>query len=88
MPKPEYEVLIERAAEKDLRKLPKDVHDRVIEAILPLSANPRPPGSKKLAGSKNDCRIRVGAYPVLYHIADQVRIVRVYRVRHRRDVYK
>jgi mRNA interferase RelE/StbE len=50
--------------------------------------NPRPPGSKKLAGSKNEWRIRVGDYRVLYDIADKVRIVRVYRVRHRRDVYK
>lgn len=88
MPKPEYDVLIERAAEKDLRRLPEDVHERVIEAILPLAINPRPPGSKKLAGSKNDWRIRVGDYRVLYDITDKVRIVRVYRVRHRRDVYK
>lgn len=88
MPKPEYEILIERSAEKDLRRLPEDVHQRVIEAILPLSANPRPPGSKKLVGGKNDWRIRVGDYRVIYDITDSVRIVRVYRVRHRRDVYR
>lgn len=88
MPKPEYEVLIERSAEKDLRRLPEEVHDRVIGSILTLALNPRPPGAKKLVGSKSDWRIRVGDYRVLYDIADQVRIVRVYRVRHRRDVYK
>ncbi len=88
MPKPEYEILIERSAEKDLRRLPEEVHERVIESILPRAQNPRPPGSKKLAGGKSDWRIRVGDYRILYDIADKVRIVRVYRVRHRRDVYK
>ncbi|MFY8217319.1 MAG: type II toxin-antitoxin system RelE family toxin [Chthoniobacterales bacterium] len=79
---------MERAAKKDLRKLPEEIHSRVIESILRLATNPRPPGSKKLAGSTTDWRIRIGDYRVLYDIADKVRIVRVYRVRHRRDVYK
>ena len=83
-----FEILLERAAEKDLRRLPDDVHDRVIKAIKPLSKEPRPSGAKKLAGGKNDWRIRVGDYRVLYEIADSIRIVRVYRIRHRRDVYK
>jgi mRNA interferase RelE/StbE len=38
--------------------------------------------------SKNDWRIRVGDYRVIYEIADAIRIVRVNRVRHRREVYR
>ena len=87
MEKPGYDVLIERTAERDLRRLPADVHDRVVAAIIPLATNPRPPGSKKLTGTRNDWRIRVGDYRVLYDISDKVRIVRVYRVRQRRDAY-
>lgn len=83
-----FEILLERSAEKDLRRLPDEIHDRVIQAISNLSGNPRPSGAKKLAGSKSDWRIRVGDYRVLYDIADAIRIVRVYRVRHRKDVYK
>lgn len=83
-----YRVLLERAAEKDLRKLSPDIHDRIITAIRGLAANPRPPGCRKLVGSKNDWRIRVGDYRVLYEIADAIRVVRVNRVRHRRDVYR
>lgn len=82
-----FEILIERAAEKDLRHLSDDVHRRVIKAIKPLKEQPRPAGAKKLTGSKNDWRIRVGDYRILYEIADAIRIVRIYRVRHRRDVY-
>lgn len=83
-----YQVLLERAAERDLRRLSADVHERVIDAIKGLAANPRPAGCRKLVGSKNDWRIRVGDYRVLYEIADTIRIVRVNRVRHRREVYR
>ena len=83
-----YNLVIERAAEKDMQRLPEDVHDRVSEAILQLKSNPRPHGSKKLVGTAGSWRIRVGDYRVLYDIADAVRIVRVYRVRHRKDVYR
>ena len=83
-----FEIVLERAAEKELRRLSDEVHDRVIEEISTLAANPRPPGSKKLSGSKSNWRIRIGDYRVLYDIADTVRVVRVYRVRHRRDAYR
>jgi mRNA interferase RelE/StbE len=83
-----YRVLLERAAEKDLSRLSVATHDRVIAAIRALAANPRPPGSRKLTGSKSDWRIRVGDYRVIYEIADEIRIVRVNRVRHRGEVYR
>jgi mRNA interferase RelE/StbE len=83
-----YRVLLERNAEKDLSKLPVELHDRVVRAIRGLIINPRPPGSRKLTGTKNDWRIRVSDYRVIYEIADQIRIVRITRVRHRRDVYR
>ena len=83
-----YRVLLERGAEKNLARLSPDNHDRVIDAIRALSTNPRPPGCRKLTGSKNDWRIRVGDYRVIYEIADEIRVVRINRVRHRREVYR
>ena len=83
-----YRVLLERGAEKDLSRLSFEIHDRVIAAIRALANNPRPPGCRKLAGTKNDWRVRVGDYRVVYEIADQHRVVRINRVRHRREVYR
>ena len=83
-----YHVLLERAAEKDLARLSSEIHARVIAAIQALATTPRPPGCRKLAGSKHDWRIRVGDNRVVYEIADQIRVVRVNRVRHRREVYR
>jgi mRNA interferase RelE/StbE len=83
-----YRVFLERAAERDLKKLSVRVHDRVISAIQGLAKNPRPAGCRKLTGAENDWRIRVGDYRVVYEIADAIRVVRVNRVRHRREVYR
>ena len=83
-----YRVFLERAAEKDLRRLSPDIHDRIIRAIQGLVRNPRPPGCRKLTGTENDWRIRVGDYRVVYDIDDTTRVIRVNRVRHRREVYR
>ncbi|MBI5770622.1 MAG: type II toxin-antitoxin system RelE/ParE family toxin [Verrucomicrobia bacterium] len=83
-----YRVLLERGAEKDLARLSSEVHERVIAAITALALDPRPPGCRKLTGGKSDWRIRIGDYRVVYEIADAIRIVRVNRVRHRREVYR
>jgi mRNA interferase RelE/StbE len=71
-----------------LARLPVEMHDRLIAAPQSLAHNPRPPGCRKLAGTKNDWRIRVGDYRVVYEIADVIRVVRVHRVRHRHEVYR
>jgi len=60
----------------------------VIAAIQGLARNPRPPGCRKLTGAENDWRIRAGDYRVIYAIADVIRVVRVHRVRHRREAYR
>lgn len=83
-----YEILIERRAEKDLRRLAAEIFQRLIAAIQALADDPRPDGCKKLTGSENDWRIRVGDYRVLYEIDDKNQIVRILRVRHRREAYR
>jgi len=83
-----YRVLLERAAEKDLARLSFEIHDRIIVAIQALATNPRPAGCRKLAGGKQDWRIRVGDYRVIYEIADEIRVVHINCVRHRREVYR
>ena len=83
-----YELLIERTAERDLKSLPATLFDRIIPRIKALAEIPRPSGCHKLSGSKNDWRIRIGDYRVLYEIDDARKRVRIFRVRHRREVYR
>jgi mRNA interferase RelE/StbE len=83
-----YEILLERNAERDLKKLPKDMFDRAVLSIKFLAQNPKPHGSRKIVGSKNDWRIRVGDYRVIYEIDEEGRVVKIMRIRHRREAYR
>ncbi len=84
-----YEIYLERAAEKDLRRLSSKYFFRIITHIKDLAQNPRPTGCCKISGSKkNDWRIRIGEYRVLYEIKEDKQLVRIMRVRHRRDIYR
>jgi mRNA interferase RelE/StbE len=83
-----YRVLLERAAEKDLKSLSSKLHNQVIATLQRLAKNPRPSGCRKLTGADNDWRVRVGDYRIVYEIDDTDQNVRVNRVRHRREVYR
>lgn len=82
-----YEVFIERAAERDLKRLSADNFYRLIPHIKSLAPNPRPSGCRKIAGSLRDWRLRVGNYRIIYEIDDTAKVVRILRVRHRREAY-
>jgi mRNA interferase RelE/StbE len=83
-----YEILIERAVERDLKKLPAADFERIIPHLKGLAENARPAGSRKISGSGHDWRIRVGTYRVLHEIDEKEKTVKILRVRHRREVYR
>ncbi len=87
MPGPSYKVLLESRAEKDLNKLENDIRARVVARLLFLRNNPRPPGAKKLEGSKYAWRIRIGDWRVVYEIYDKTKEVKIYRIKHRSEGY-
>jgi len=83
-----YSIVVSKSAVKDLEKLPKAILAPIIEAIDGLAENTRPSGCKKLKGSSEEFwRIRKGDYRVVYQISDQVKIIDIRRIRHRRNVY-
>ena len=82
-----YKVELKRSAEKELRALPNKELLRIVEAIKSLADEPRPNGCKKLSGEEK-YRLRVGNYRILYQIEDDVLVVYVVKVGHRRDVYE
>ena len=85
---PEYSILFARSARKELQALDPTVANRVIRRIESLAATPRPPGCKKLEGSDNLWRIRIGDWRVIYSVDDRKRVVDISAVRHRRDAYR
>ena len=64
-----YEIVVTRAARKDLAALSHTVLSNVDRCIRNLAINPRPRGCKKLKGIPDLYRIRVGDYRIIYQIA-------------------
>jgi mRNA interferase RelE/StbE len=63
------------------------MRDRVRVVVDGLAADPRPVGVAKLAG-RDDYRVRVGDYRIVYAVNDAERLVLVARIAHRREVYR
>jgi mRNA interferase RelE/StbE len=82
-----YRIELRPAAVRVLRKLDPPVARRVQAAIALLAEDPRPPASRPLRG-RPAWRVRVGDYRVIYTIEDDVLLVVVVTLGHRRDVYE
>ena len=83
-----YSIYVESRPQKELDQLPAEIYDRIIKEVRALGVNPRPHGCRKITGSKQDWRIRVGDYRVVYEINDSSKEVHIMRVRHRREAYR
>jgi mRNA interferase RelE/StbE len=83
-----YAVIIVDVALRELSRIPTRDARRIDKTILTLGTTPRPHGCMKLAGSVDRWRIRIGDYRILYTISDERKRIEVYRILHRKDVYR
>ncbi len=82
-----YTIRIERSAQKQLAKINSPFFEAITSKVIALENDPRPPGCKKLAG-RESWRIRVGDYRIIYNIYDNVLLIHVIDIDHRRQVYR
>ena len=83
-----YRIEVRSEAKRQLAALPGPTRRRIDAKIQALAEDPRPVGAKKLVGSGELWRIRVGNYRVLYAIEDNVLVVIVVKIGHRQHVYR
>jgi mRNA interferase RelE/StbE len=84
-----YRLLIKASASKEIEATgTKADRRRVVEPILALVAEPRASGSQKLAGYDDRYRVRQGQYRIVYLIDDGRHEVTIYKVGHRKEVYR
>ena len=86
-----YRIFITRRADKQLRKLPAVMRERIAEEIAMLGHDPNDMrlDIKPLTNDREaQFRLRVGAYRVKFNRDDEIRIVEVTRVGHRREIYR
>ena len=82
-----YEIVFRKSVRKDLKPVPKRDMQRILADIAELANDPRPSQSRKLSGSEK-YRLRGGVYRVLYEIQDEILIVCIVKIGHRRKVYR
>ncbi|MFK7969914.1 MAG: type II toxin-antitoxin system RelE/ParE family toxin [Bacteroidia bacterium] len=82
-----YELRIERKAQKKLAKISEPYYSKIKEAILGLADDPRPKGYIKLK-NREGYRIRVSNYRIIYEIFDDVLLIDVIAIGHRKDIYE
>jgi mRNA interferase RelE/StbE len=81
-----YRIEVRPAAVRALKRVDHQHRDRIRGAIALLGNDPRPPGATALRG-RAALRVRVGDYRIIYTIDDDVLVVVVVTLGHRRDVY-
>ena len=82
-----YRIELRPAAVKALRRIDPQDRGRVQGAIALLGEDPRPPGARALQG-RDGYRVRVGNSRSIYTIRNDILVVVVVTVGHRRDVYE
>lgn len=83
-----FTVILARSAQKEIRALDVTVRTRVLHSIRSLTFDARPPGCRKLVGSVDRWRIRIGDYRIIYSLDDDKRLIEISAVRHRSKAYE
>ena len=84
-----YTVLLERQAEKEIRSLPLKILRRIDKCLMSLASESWPRGALKLKGKEGEgWRIKTGDYRILYTVDKTQQVIRVYRIKHRREAYR
>lgn len=87
-----YRIEFAGSAEKELAKLTQKIQPKqarqIKETIDDLKKDPRPPGVETIEGEENLWRVRQGDYRIVYSIEEDVLVVYIVKVGHRKDVYK
>ncbi len=82
-----FSLVFKSSVAKDLRGIPKKDVSRLLKCFETLAEDPRGKGCEKLSGQER-YRLRLGLYRIVYEILDDVLVVIVVKVGHRRDVYR
>ena len=81
-----YDVKIKPKALKQLKKLQKDVVERILKKITIIKDTPQ--SFMKKLEAKDIWSLRVGDYRVLIDILEDKKIIEIIKVGHRKEIYE
>ena len=83
-----YRIEVKRSAAKALKKISKPAQKRISKAIDNLAENLPNPDTTKMKGNNHFHKIRVGDYRIVYEIQDDVLLILIVKIGHRKDIYR
>jgi mRNA interferase RelE/StbE len=83
-----YKVELVKSVQKDIRKLERRYLPNILDTLHALADDPFPANCRKIQGSRRSYRLRSGPYRILFEVDTDARVVTVFRIRHRKDVYR
>jgi len=83
-----YRIAVKRSAAKALKKIPKPDQRRIAERIDNLAESLPNPDTTKIKGNNPFHKIRVGNYRIVYEIEDDVLLILIIKIGHRKDIYR
>ncbi|HNT88027.1 MAG TPA: type II toxin-antitoxin system RelE/ParE family toxin [Candidatus Hydrogenedentes bacterium] len=84
----DYSIVFARSAARELEALHGTLATRILAKIEALALTPQPTACRKLVGTPDLWRIRVGDYRVIYEINDNRQLIDIIAIRHRKDAYR
>lgn len=71
-----------------LKKISKPDQNRISKAIDNLVENLPNPDTTKMKGNNPFHKIRVGDYRIVYEIQDDILLILIIKIGHRKDIYR
>jgi mRNA interferase RelE/StbE len=83
-----YRIEIKNSAAKSLKKIPKADRKRIVEKIDSFADNLPNPDITKMRGNNPFHKVRVGDYRIVYEIQNDILVILVVKIGHRKDIYR
>lgn len=81
-----YKIEVKPKAIKQLKKLPKDISERILKKVILIKDTPQ--SFMKKLESINIWSLRVGDYRVLIDLQEDKQLLEIIKVGHRREIYE
>ena len=83
-----FRIQFTKSAAKALKAIPKTAQKRIAKKIESLADDLPDPATTKMKGNNPFHRVRVGDYRIVYEIQDEILLILILKIGHRKEVYR
>jgi len=83
-----FRIEFTKSAAKALKAIPKTAQKRIAKKIESLAESSPDPAKTKMKGNNPFHRVRVGDYRIIYEIQNEILLILILKIGHRKEVYR